>query len=270
MRARVTFPCLLLLLSSCEDPSLRRLEDRTQARILEATVISSNRGQFERERESLLREITRLRADAAAVDRLGSTTFRVDDPGGVLAMIEMERGERRPVTVESLRCGSDGCVGELRAIPLPPWTPASALTVADLPPRPLWPPARARWDRLKMGLERLDALRAGLGQLGDVRDRMEELKTLRDAIDLPQRRAALVVQSAKDALEAGASTVGIVGFDYEDGYGVRVTAPGARAALAGALARQGAVSIEGEQLTVKVETSATAAVRKLLQKPRLP
>lgn len=272
---------LLLLAGGCEDAALRSLERRAAVRMIEASAILNSRDAFAREHELTTRERARLRAAfeatgvaelAAVVEGAGGTVeartartvhFHVAAPDEARKMLGTE-GQRRAVSIESILCAADGCDGELLAIPPPP-APAATRepTLADLPPRPLWPAERTRWSRTRASLEQLQALCATLGPLCDVRASLEELQALREAIDAPQRRAELLLLIAQDALESGAVEVLAAGFGYEEGYGVRGIARGTSAPFHDRLAQRGKTSRDGEGFEVKVELPTLVALRKL-------
>jgi hypothetical protein len=295
-RAKRALAGALLLLASagCEDPALRRLDERAEKLLVEARAIAANREHFQRsydvlarDRAGLLESFQRMGAPGgleAVVEAVGGTVeqvvprsvkartpravaFRVDGAGRIEAMLRTRTGGRLPVTLELLRCDEHGCTGELSAIPRPTLRPGDRPpTPGDLPTRPRWPPERARWERAKANLEQLTALRADLGPLLEVREGIEEVEFFRKILRIPRIRGELVVQAARDALASGADEVEAVAFDHEDGYGVRVLAPGANQSLASRLMSLGTLSTEGAVLVVTVVVPEKAAERALVEK----
>lgn len=277
---------VLLVAGGCEDAALRDLERRATVRMIEARAILGSRDAFAREHELIKQERARLlaafeatgagalsqlieRAGGEVEARTGRTVrFHVAAPAAAREMLGTD-GDRRAVSIESILCADDGCAGELFAIPPPPAKAAPREpTLADLPPRPLWPAERSRWARTKASLEELQGLCATLGPLCDVKASLEELYALREAIDAPQRRAELLLLIAQDALESGAVEVLAAGFGYDEGYGVRGIARGTSAPFQDRLAQRGKASRDGEGFEVKVELPTLVALRKLTSAAR--
>lgn len=289
-RLTVALPVALTLLG-CEDTALRKLEQRAGAELVEVTAIQGNRERFAEEDAKLrgrlaellpwLEAAARPEGMLAALRELDGAEVRADplgearvlvrtppDPGQPLSLVERLLRIGRPVALSALRCDAGGCTGTLTP---PQWPTRRARGtppgLADLPPRPWWPPEAGRWERVRDELTTLESARAALGPLAGIKRRQEELQALHAAVDAAWSSSELVADAARDALAAGAAKAEVTAFDHPDGRSVRVVAPGAGPALLEALGRRGRLTMSGQAFLVTVEHLGAALARQRKERP---
>jgi hypothetical protein len=126
-----------------------------------------------------------------------------------------------------------------------------------LPPRPVWPPYRAQWARVRAAQEECRRLREAVGEVADVRRVLEEMKWLSDLMTTDRPKDSLF-RAADRVREAGART-----FQVEaTAEGLQVDAPGAGAGLEAALESEGAVHCAGDTCTI-ARPAVRGAVRSI-------